>query len=152
MRTNYLIVALAIVAAVGIYAVAQDGESPSKDKVQRISVAAKLDELLRQRRDILASAYEHTLQQYNSGLCTFHEVLGAEAKLANAELELASTMAARQVIHERRIKALRQQEAIMEKRVNSGTGGDLQLYQAKASRLQAEIDMLRDTKDLTGSP
>ncbi|PQO33645.1 hypothetical protein [Blastopirellula marina] len=147
MRTNYLIGAFAIVAAVGIYAVAQDGESPRQDKGAKTSVAVKLDELLHQRRDTLASAYEHTLQQYNSGLCTYHEVLGAEAELANAELELASTIAARQVIHERRIKALRQQEAIMEKRVSSGTGGDLQLYQAKASRLQAEIEMLRDTED-----
>ncbi|RCS47631.1 hypothetical protein DTL42_13990 [Bremerella cremea] len=147
MRGTSWFAAVVIVMCVGLFAIAQDGAKPDAAKTPPVSVQGKLDELLHQRRDTLAAAYEHTLQQYKSGVGSFHEVLSAEAELAGAELELASTVAARQRIHERRIKALVQQERNLEKQVRSGTIRELPLYQAKARRLQAEIEMLRDTED-----
>lgn len=144
---NRTLVALMIVFAVSFYAFAQEKQDAKAQDVPSAEVLSKLDALLQERRETLSSAHQATMQRYQAGLCLLHEVLEAEAELANAELELVSNITARQVIHERRIKALRQLEKSVAKRVESGTGEVSQLYQAKAARLQAEIDMLRDTKN-----
>ncbi|GAA4434444.1 hypothetical protein [Bremerella cremea] len=113
----------------------------------KMNIAEKIMELQKERRATLKSALDYATQKFESGQGGFEEMLAAEEKLAVADLELTPTAAARMEIHKRRIESLRKQEQALDQGFKSGIQTLDNYLAAKAARLQAEIDMLRDTDD-----
>jgi len=134
-----LCLAVLLVPTVAYLANAQE------DSVQQpSSTQSKVFELMRERRATLQQALEYQHEQFLKGNASFEARLETEIALAHADLDLAPTIAARQIVHERLIKQLRQQEEIAQAQFELGKLTRMEVFEAKAARLQAEINMLQD--------
>ncbi len=141
MRKLYLLVAFTIGCLATCAVLAQEKKEPVAPPV---TTATKVFELQTQQYGLLKQACEILKQQYASGVCSLDVLLEAEVALARAELELAPNPTARQVVHERIITRLRDQQAYVEGKFQAGTSGKVDVLMAKSATLRAEIDMLRD--------
>jgi hypothetical protein len=74
-------------------------------------------------------------------------VLRITNTLLNAELDLAPDRAARIALREQTIKQLRSIEELAVTRKEAARGTQIEILEAQADRLQAEIDLLLDTSD-----
>ncbi|MEW4563238.1 hypothetical protein AB1K70_11975 [Bremerella sp. JC770] len=139
MRIICSLLAVAVVGTVALIAWGQDQDQPKP-----ISVESKLLELLKERRQTLHQAVQYQKAQFEQGSASLEDVLEAEVAIAQADLEIAPTLATRQHVHQRLIKQLRQLEELAQARFAQGTVTQLAVFDTKAARLQAEIDMLQD--------
>lgn len=108
-------------------------------------IEAEIHDLTKQRVEVLRQVAESTDSQYKSGTVTADAVYDAHAKLTAAELEMTKDPIERNEIHRRQVDWLTKKEAYLSQMHNNGVASGESYLQAKAERLQAEIDMLSDT-------
>lgn len=105
---------------------------------------ANLTSLLTERRDTLRQLAEEFTKRYQQGQISYAPVSQATIDWLHAELELAPDKAARVALHERIVEHFREREKAFSKELLSGVGQNSDLLIAKAARLQAQVDLLRE--------
>ena len=107
-------------------------------------VEVEIRKLMEQRVAVLQEVVDSADAQYKSGVVTIDFLYDAHAKLTAAELELTNDPIKRNEIHRRHVDWLTKKEAYISQMHNNGVAGGEHYLHAKAERIQAEIDMLRD--------
>jgi hypothetical protein len=107
----------------------------------------KLTALRKERRDALRDAVDVAMALYRKARIEQGPVLRITNTLLNAELDLAPDRAARIALREQTIKQLRSIEELAVTRKEAARGTQIEILEAQADRLQAEIDLLLDTSD-----
>jgi|SRR5579872_2081338 len=100
-----------------------------------------LTALRKERRDVLRQAVKQTEPGYRSGVMPYTSVLRVTISLLNVDLDLAPNHAGRVAVRERIVEQLKINEKTIAEAVKSGTAEDPEVLEAKATRLQAEIDL-----------
>jgi outer membrane protein TolC len=103
----------------------------------------KLTALRKERRDVLRQAVKETEEAYRHGVIPYTSIPRITMNLLNAELDLASDRDARVAIRERAVDQFREIEKIVAEQAKNAVATNTDLLEAKAVRLQAEIDLLR---------
>lgn len=106
--------------------------------------AEKLTALRKERRDLLQQALKLTEEGYRSGVVDFSSIPRISINLLNAELDLAPDHAARVIIREQIVERFKTIEKTAAQRVETAIADTTELLEAKAARLQAEIELLRE--------
>jgi outer membrane protein TolC len=109
--------------------------------------AEKLTALRKERRDVLRQAVKESEEAYRHGVIPYTSIPRITVNLLNAELDLASDRAARIAIRERAVDQFREIEKAVAERVEAAVADRTDLLEARAVRLQAEIDLLRERAD-----
>ena len=144
MRTAVLLLVLGSMLSTASIALAQEKQTP-----EITSTASKVVDLQVERRKVLSEVAEIANIHFKNGAVMYDTVCEAEIKLAAADLPLAQTANARQAIHKRKIEWLQKLEDYREVQFKNANGGRVEYLNAKADRLQAEIDMLQDRIDVS---
>ena len=132
----YLIVVLSIACVAGSFTIAQQAtESDSH---------AALNELLTKRRDTLKQRVDVLEQMHADGSLSLTAVLAGRDQLLDAELQLAKTKEQRLTLYQKRLDNMRALEDMVKKRYEAGQITLDSTLSARAARLQAEIDLLRE--------
>lgn len=105
--------------------------------------SAKLETLLRQRRDTLRQLLNLAETQFRNSETTQDIVIHASNRLLEAELELLTAKAERMRAHEKLVENMRNLEQIAAARRRLGTGSGEDVLIAMSARLKAEIELLR---------
>jgi len=100
--------------------------------------------LQEERLGVLREVARHARALYEAGSTTLTTVDAAERELWAAELELTDVPAKRVEILGRALGAARTMEEYAQKRHETGTGNGLEARQAKAARLQVEIELAKE--------
>jgi hypothetical protein len=119
-----------------------DAPQPQQDDTSK-----QLESLLKERRDTLSKVVDLLDARFRSGFGGIKEetVLPASNHVLDAELELAPTKAKRVAIREKVVANLRKVEKFNEmRRKGPSLAPPEDLLQAKAARLKAEIQLLRE--------
>ena len=109
--------------------------------------AENLTALRQERRDTLRQAVELVVALYRNARIDQEPALRLTTTLLNAELDLAPDRAARIALREQTIKQIKALEEIAATRKESARGPQFEILEAKAARLQAEIDLLLEKAD-----
>jgi outer membrane protein TolC len=143
-RIALSVVLVGLGAVAGLFVSSGLAEPPT---VVRGPDAEKLTALREERRDVLRQAVKESEEAYRHGVIPYASIPRITVNLLNAELDLASDRAARVAIRERAVDQFREIEKTVAERHNAGQADSMDLLEAKAARLQAEIDVLRETAD-----
>jgi len=111
----------------------------------------QLRKLLKERYDILRAAVGLLNQQYSAGRVGILEIRDAIIEMLHAEAEMSSTKTERIKVYEKLVKILQQQDKPIAEAVNAGRISQMEFLRARASTLQAEIDLekLRLPKEIS---
>jgi len=115
--------------------------------VVRGSNAENLTALRKERRDILREAAEQAERLHRNARIDDASLRRITISLLNAELDLAPDRAGRVAIRERIVEQFKAIEEVVAARAESALAQSTDLLEAKAARLQAEIDVLLETAD-----
>ncbi len=107
--------------------------------------AERVTALRKERREVLRQAVKESEEGYRNGVMPYTSVSRITISLLNAELDLAPDHAGRVAIRERTVEQFKVIEKTVAVSVQGGTAENTDLLEAKAARLQAEIDLLRET-------
>ncbi|HEY3963816.1 MAG TPA: hypothetical protein VGM05_04615 [Planctomycetaceae bacterium] len=107
--------------------------------------AENLTALRKERRDILRQAVEQAEVLHRSAKIDDASFRRIAINLLHAELDLDPDHAARVALREQMVKQFKAIEEIAAARVESARATRTELLEAKAARLQAEIDLLLET-------
>jgi hypothetical protein len=108
----------------------------------------KLIALRTERRDALRRAAKLAEEGYRAGLSDIVLIPRIAINLVNAELDLAPDRAARVAVRERAVEQFKVIEELVTSRVvEAKIANTSDLLEAKAARIQAEIDLLLETAD-----
>jgi hypothetical protein len=107
--------------------------------------------LLQERRDVLAERVSVLEKRYAGGTTSVRTVLKAKDQLLDAELQLATTKDQRMVLYRKRRDNLRRLEDFVKKLYEGGQCEFERTLSVTASRLQADIDLLREQMQAAGS-
>lgn len=105
---------------------------------------AAILELMNERKQLLERMVEVVRWKFEQGECVIDEVIVAERELLDARLELAATQTQRIAILESQLELARNLETQVARSVDHGHLDPPSLLRAKADRLQAEIELLRE--------
>jgi hypothetical protein len=144
-RIALSVVLVGIGAVAGLFVSSGLAESVT---VVRGPYIEKLTTLRKERRDVLRQAVKETEEGYRQGVIPFTSIPQLTIKLLNSELDLASDRDARVAIRERAVDHFREIERIVAEQVKNAVAPNADLLEAKAVRLQAEIDLLREGADV----
>lgn len=131
----------------------EKGEVSKEDAEKRLVEMRKMirseqteddNELLTKRRDALNSQCEMVLRRHQSGIATQTSVIAVSNQLLDAELQLAKTKKQRLSLYKTHLDRLRELEKLAKERYEAGVGPENDVLEAKAARLQAEIDLHRE--------
>ena len=105
--------------------------------------AEKITALRKERRDALLEASNAAEQNYDVGRTDYATARRLKAELLDAELDLATDHAARVAVRKRFVEQLRELEQSIAAKAAAGLvgGGKAVLFESKAARLKAEIDL-----------
>jgi hypothetical protein len=106
-----------------------------------------LTALRKERRDTLRDAADVAMALYRKARIEQGPVLRIINTLLNAELDLAPDRAARIALRERTIKQLKSIEELAVTQKEAARGTQMEILEAQADRLQAEIDLLLEKGD-----
>ena len=140
-RTHFVLLAVLTLATAVIAGTQTAKSEPGAD-----GASARLDTLLKQRREILEQLVKVTTEHYGAGQTTIESVIRAWDQLLNAKLELAEDRSARVAIHEQRTKVLKDFEKIAQAQFRAGAATQEDVLTARAARLEAEIQLLREQR------
>jgi outer membrane protein TolC len=143
-RIAIAIVFVGLVAVTGLY-VSPGVAQPTT--VVRGPDTEKLTALRKERRDVLRQAVKQAEEAYRNGVAEYTSIPRTTINLLNAELDLAPDHAGRVAVRERTVEQFKALEELVAERVKNLIGDRIELLEAKAARLQAEIDLLRETAD-----
>lgn len=115
-------------------------DEPAKSPPAKDSVA----DLLQERLQVLTALARLQQAAYQSGAAPLNDVLAAEGEVLSAKLELAKTKAERLEILEQIVANARQIEDITQALFAAQSGGQADVLRAKAFRLRAQADLLRE--------
>jgi outer membrane protein TolC len=101
----------------------------------------QLRKLLQERYDILRAAVGLLNQQYGAGRVGILEIRDAIIEMFHAEAEMSSTKTERIMVYEKLVKILQQQDKPLAEAVNAGRVTQMEFLRARASTLQAEIQL-----------
>ena len=105
--------------------------------------AEKITALRKERRDALLEANNAAKENYDVGRTDYATVRRLKSELLDAELDLAPNHAARVAVRKRFVEQFREIEEAIAARAAVGVpgGGRSELFESKAARLKAEIDL-----------
>ncbi len=105
--------------------------------------AEKITALRKERRDALLEASNAAEHGYHVGRTDYATVRRLKSELLDAELDLAPNHAARVAVRKRLVEQFREIEQAIAERAVEGLagGGRSDLFESKAARLKAEIDL-----------
>jgi outer membrane protein TolC len=108
-----------------------------------------LRKLLQERHAVLRAAVGLLNQQYSAGRVGILEIREAIIEMLHAEAEMSSTNTERIKVYEKLVTILQEQDKPLAEAVNAGRVTQMEFLKARASTLQAEIDLekLRLPKD-----
>ena len=111
--------------------------------------AEKIAALRKERRDALLEASNAVEEAYRVDRIDYATVRRLKDELQDAELDLASDHAARVALRTRLVEQFREFEKAIAARAATGLagGGDRELFESKAARLKAEIDLALELAD-----
>ena len=132
--------------AIGVAAVITSAAPAAPPRPEQHETSKQLESLLKERRDTLRELVDILDGRYRAGAVTEEAVLRASGQLLGAELDLASTKAERIAIREKLVANLRRIEKVTEDQAQVGSLAlrPDDVLQAKAARLKAEIQLLRE--------
>ena len=141
-----------VVAAMIAPAIAADPPASTQKDASKQEVASKqgeaseqLESLLKERRDTLRQLVETLEGQWRAGLTDGQlPILHARNELLDAELDLAKTREERIAAREKMVANLKVIEKAAEMQQRMGTTTPDTLLRAKAARLKAEAQLLRE--------
>jgi len=110
--------------------------------VDRGPNSEKLTALRKERRDTLRDAADVAMALYGKARIEQGPVLRITNTLLNAELDLAPDRAARIALREQTIKQFKAIEEVAAAQKEAARGTHMEILEAQANRLQAEIDLL----------
>ncbi len=116
---------------------------PKPDDASSASVMQKQAALKKERRDVLQEVSREAEEVYKHGENIYLEVAYAVMSWRDAELELAQDRAARVKVREHMLEKCKRIEELAIDRFKRSQAA-IDMGQAKAARLQAEIDLLRE--------
>src|SRR5579872_3112339 len=106
-----------------------------------------LTALRKERRDILRQAVEQAEALHRNGRIDYASIPRITISLLNAELELAPDRAGRIAVRERTVEQFKMiEDAVAQARI-AARAQSTDLLEAKAARLQAEIDLMLEKAD-----
>lgn len=143
-RTSLFVVLVGLGGLVGLF-ISSGLAEPTV--IVRGKDAEKLTALRKERREVLRQAVRQAEEMYRSGRLPYATIPRLTVNLLNAELDLAPDRDARIAIRERVVDQLKISEEMVNQNVKSGQAANTDLLEAKAARLQAEIDLLRETAE-----
>ena len=109
--------------------------------------AENVTALRKERRDTLRQAVEQAVVLHRNARIDDAVVRRITINLLNAELDLAANHGARIAIRKHAVEQFKAIEEVVAAQVESGRAAGTDLLEAKATRLQAEIDLLLETAD-----
>jgi succinate dehydrogenase flavin-adding protein (antitoxin of CptAB toxin-antitoxin module) len=111
----------------------------------------QLRKLLQERYDVLRAAVGLLNQQYSAGRVGILEIRDAIIEMFHAEAEMSSTNTERIKVYEKLVTLLQEQDKRLAEVVNAGRVTQMEFLRARASTLQAEIDLekLRLPKEIS---
>ena len=101
----------------------------------------QLRKLLQERYEVLRVAVGLLNQQYGAGRVGILEIRDAIIEMFHAEAEMSSTNTERIKVYEKLVTILQQQDKPLAEAVNAGRVTQMEFLRARASTLQAEIDL-----------
>jgi outer membrane protein TolC len=107
--------------------------------------ARSVTALREERRDILRQTVEQAEVLYRNAKIDEASMRRITINLLNAELDLAPELAGRIALRKRTVEQFKAIEEVVVARVESARATNTDLLEAKAARLQAEIDLLLET-------
>jgi len=130
-----------IVASLGVVLCSQQAESQDK---QQTTPDNKINSLLAERRDTFRLLVEEVNASFKVGQTSLKNVLHMRNELLGAELEMTKTNAERIRIRKEQVKNFREIENEVKRLFNVGRATNDEMLIAKAARLEAEINLLRE--------
>ncbi len=103
-----------------------------------------VEKLLHERLGMLVEIAKLQLQAYQQGESNFEAVLSAQTDVLSARLELAKTVEERIMIRKNLLETARQLEEVTTRLVQAREASQIDVLRAKALRLRAEADLLRE--------
>lgn len=113
-------------------------------------VSAKLNNLLKERRDILAKLADLAMSDFDAGRGSNLGIFNAQRALLEADLELAETHAERLKLLRKGVKITEPLLALVQARVKAGQAPPTELLQMQTMVLDARIRLLRE-EEKTGA-
>ncbi len=101
----------------------------------------QLRKLLQERYDVLRAAVGLLNQQYSAGRVGILEIRDAIIEMFHAEAEMSSTKTERIKVYEKLVTLLQEQDKRLAEVVNAGRVTQMEFLRARASTLQAEIQL-----------
>jgi hypothetical protein len=138
-RTKSLVILLALGLLIGSTVLS----APKQKDVDRASVAKNLEALKKERRDLLVQALRDVEAVYKQGENMYLDVAPVLMNWRDAELDLAPDRAARIKLRELILERYKEVEDMVAERAKRSQV-EVNVLEAKAARLQAEIDLLRE--------
>lgn len=111
----------------------------------------QLRKLLQERYEVLRAAVGLLNQQYSAGRVGILEIRDAIIEMLHAEAEMSSTKTERIKVYEKLVTILQEQDKPLAEAVNAGRVTQMEFLRARASTLQAEIQLekLRLPKEIS---
>jgi hypothetical protein len=97
---------------------------------------------------VLRQAVKESEEGYRHGVIPYTSIPRITVNLVDAELDLAPDRAARVGVLERAVDQFRDIERIVAEQVKNAVAANTDLLEARAVRLKAEIDLLRERADV----
>ncbi len=101
----------------------------------------QLRKLLQERYEVLRAAAGLLNQQYSAGQVGIVEIRDAIIEMLHAEAEMSPTNTERIKVYEKLVTILQEQDKPLAEAVNAGRVTQMEFLRARASTLQAEIDL-----------
>ena len=106
----------------------------------------EVEAVLQERMGVLRDVAKELKEFYEMGVLNYSDVIEADQRIAEAELELAKTREDRIRAREALLKYAEALEDILKVKVQKETANLFDLYLAKAARLRAKADLLLEKK------
>jgi outer membrane protein TolC len=136
--SGVLTVTLLVCLSWGLAGSDEPSVEPKQDR------SAERTALLEERRDVLKQLVEIHRRHVQKGVADASILFRPKQRLLEAELELAPTAADRVRIYERLVEHLAAIEESLKKSMAVGMRTESEYLEAKAERLQAQADLLRE--------
>lgn len=113
-------------------------DAPAKSVEQRIA------DLQAERIKTLGDVVKALERMYRTGVVDLQRLLAGRSELIEARLELATTKAERLALLKEHLDLAKRDEEVAQARLRDGSGSEVDYLQARATRLQREVSLLRE--------
>jgi outer membrane protein TolC len=131
------VITLCIVAVGSMVFAIGDDQKPGADE-------SRINELLKERLAVLDEVAKLNRAAYERGEASTEAVLASESDVLLAKLELSTTQDERIAIREDLVASAKQLEELTIRMMEAGQGTQIDRLKAKALRLRAESDLIRE--------